>query len=252
MINFKKNIILILCLLLFCTIVSAKNYVSLSGRFYVDIPEEWEKVDFKIVDEYLQRNNVGLEGFYYDAVFAPKSNEPFYHGNYLIITYEIKNELDDGQIDSVLNEISRVFGNDLKYFPAADYLTDLKSNTPVYDKDQKVAFVVNDLTQKDESFKKNLLFYKFYHRGIAKFYFYSPDSLFQESKPIFEKIISSFSGKNIEEALPEEHLKVADIETPDEDDNSNSSWIPIMCALIVVILVVARKKKKQKLQKGNK
>ena len=246
MINFKKNIVITLCLLLIFSVVSAKNYVSLSGRFYVDIPEEWEKVDFKIVDEYLQRNNVGLEGFYYDAVFAPKSNEPFYHGNYLIITYEIKNELNDDQIDSVLNEISRVFGNDVKYFPAADYLTNLSSNTPVYDKNQKVAYVINDVTQKSESFKKNLLFYKFYHRGIAKFYFYSPDSLFQESKHIFEKIISSFSDKNIEEALPKEDVKIADIDTPKEDDSSNSSWIAIFIALIVVIIAIARKKKKQK------
>ncbi len=246
MINFKKNIVITLCLLLIFSVVSAKNYVSLSGRFYVDIPEEWEKVDFKIVDEYLQRNNVGLEGFYYDAVFAPKSNEPFYHGNYLIITYEIKNELNDDQIDSVLNEISRVFGNDVKYFPAADYLTNLSSNTPVYDKNQKVAYVINDVTQKSESFKKNLLFYKFYHRGIAKFYFYSPDSLFQESKHVFEKIISSFSDKNIEEALPKEDVKIADIDTPKEDDSSNSSWIAIFIALIVVIIAVARKKKKQK------
>ena len=246
MINFKKNIVITLCLLLIFGVVSAKNYVSLSGRFYVDMPEEWDKVDFKIVDEYLQRNKVGLEGFYYDAVFAPKSNEPFYHGNYLIITYEIKNELNNDQIDSVLNEISRVFGNDVKYFPAADYLTNLSSNTPVYDKNQKVVYVINDVTQKSESFKKNLLFYKFYHRGIAKFYFYSPDSLFQESKPIFEKIVSSFSSENIEEALPKEDVKVADIDTPKEDDSSNSSWIAIFIALIVVVIAVARKKKKQR------
>ncbi len=246
MINFKKNIVITLCLLLIFTIVSAKNYVSLSGRFYVDIPEEWEKVDFKIVDEYLQRNKVGLEGFYYDAVFAPKSNDPFHNGNYLTITYEIRNELNDDQIDSVLNEMSRVFGNDVKYFPAADYLTNLNSNTPVYDKDQKVAYVINDVTQKSELFKKNLLFYKFYHRGIAKFYFYSPDSLFQKSKPIFENIISSFSSENIEEALPKEDVKIADIDTPKEDDSSNSSWIAIFIALIVVIIAVARKKKKQR------
>ncbi|MEA1979415.1 MAG: hypothetical protein U9N54_00375 [candidate division Zixibacteria bacterium] len=246
MTSFKKNIVVTLCLLLIFSAVSAKNYVSLSGRFYVDIPEEWEKVDFKIVDEYLQRNNVGLEGFYYDAVFAPKSNKPFYNGNYVIITFEIKQELDENQIDSVLNEMSRIFGSNVKYFPAADYLTDLKSNTPVYDKDQKVAYVINDITQKSESYKKNLLFYKFYHRGVAKFYFYSPDSLFHESKPIFEKIVSSFSSENIEEALPKEDVKIADIETAKEDDSSNSSWIAIFIALIVVIIVVAKKKKKEK------
>ena len=245
MISLKKNIVVTLCLLLIFSAVSAKNYVSLSGRFYVDIPEEWEKVDFKVVDEYLQRNNVGLEGFYYDAVFANKSNKPFYNGNYLTITYEIRNELNDKQIDSVLNEMSRIFGNNVKYFPVSDYLVDLNSNTPVYDKDQKVAYVINDITQKSESYKKNLLFYKFYHRGIAKFYFYSPDSLFNESKSIFEKIVSSFSSENIEEALPKEDVKIADIETAKEDNDSNSSWIPIMSALIIIIIVIARKKKNQ-------
>ncbi len=141
--------------------------------------------------------------------------------------------------------MSRIFGNNVKYFPVSDYLVDLNSNTPVYDKDQKVAYVINDITQKSESYKKNLLFYKFYHRGIAKFYFYSPDSLFNESKSIFEKIVSSFSSENIEEALPKEDVKIADIETAKEDNDSNSSWIPIMSALIIIIIVIARKKKNQ-------
>lgn len=61
---------------------------------------------------------------------------------------------------------------------------------------------------------------------------------------MFEKIISSFSGENIEDALPKENLKVADIKTPDEKNSFNTIWVAIFVAILVVIIAVRKKRKK--------
>ncbi len=245
---FIKLLTIVVIVLITVTLTSsfAKNYVSLSGEFYFNLPDDWVKIDYPTVDLYLAQNNVGDASFYYDAVFAPKTNDPFYNGEYLFLTYDKIGQLSDKQIDSVLATMTKLFGEDLKYFPVANYLTDLKSNAPNYDKEKKIVSVLNDVSQKAESFKKNLLMFKFYNRGIAKFFFYSPDSLFETSKNDFYDMVNTFSDENVDAALPKENVKIADIETgTDSDDgSSNGSKVAIFVAIAVVLFIVIKKRKK--------
>ena len=83
---------------------------------------------------------------------------------------------------------------------------------------------------------------KFYDQGIANFYFYSPDSMYEDSKPIFANIVESFSTENLEAPSTNE-VKVAELE--DEDDDS-SSMLPVWISLGVVLLVVITKRRKKR------
>ena len=223
-----------------------QTYVSLRGGFYITYPDDWAQVDYWLVDAHLRRNMTDEAILDYDAAFAMKDAPYFYSGDYLILTVDTLGELSDKQIDSVLNELSRSFGAEVSYDPVADFLTDLPSNTLGYDPETRTVTILNEITEQQQLLKKNLLMMKFYNRGIATFYFYSPDSLFETSKSLFEQIVASFSTENVEEALPKEHLKVADLEDAegvygDESKKSKKVYLYIGAALVLLIVVLIRR-----------
>ncbi|MDF1545377.1 MAG: hypothetical protein P1R58_09775 [bacterium] len=223
---------------------AAGEYVSLNGKFRFTYPDDWEQMDYSTVDAFLYNNRASDESFNYEAVFSPKSNSPFHKGDYLILTLDKIGALDSTQTDSLMNSLGRVFGNRVKYYPQSSYIANLKSNTPYFDRANRVAKIINDVSESNDPFKKNLLVYKFYDEGIAKFFFYSPDSLFENSRPVFEQMVATFSTENIDEALPKEEVKIADIDT-DKDEDKGIFGLPIavFAALVVVFIVIMRKKR---------
>lgn len=229
--------------------VSAANYVSWAGGFHIVIPDGWEQVDYQTVDAFLISNQAGRDVLNYDAVFAPSVSAPFFVGNYLIVTVDTVGQLSKSQIDSVLGVMGATFGQDVKYFPVADFLADMKSNTPNYDSEQKLATVVNDIVHRDQVTKKMMLMTKFYEKGLATFYFYSPDSLFEQSKHVVSEIVQSFSTVNLDAAAGKSDLRIADVEvggdSADDGDGSiwPSSWVPFMGIIIILIAVIARKRR---------
>ncbi len=246
--NLKTIPALLILLMIFVTpSLTARPYVSLSGGFVIEYPDTWEQIDFNTVDLFLSRNKTGKNRYDYDAVLAPSANSPFFSGSYLIVTIDTVGELNDTQIDSILQMMLVSFGRGLRYFPVSDNLADLKTEYPKYDKKSKIISVFSTITQRSKSFKKNLLMQKLYERGVASFYFFAPDSIFDESLPIFEKIAASFSTENIEASLPKENLKIADIDT-DTEKKDGFSMLPIYVALGIILMIVIRKKRRKNRQ----
>lgn len=243
----------LLLMMISSSVVLAENYVSWTGGFYVTLPDDWEQVDYQTVDAFLISNQAGSDVLDYDAAFAPSRSIPFFTGNYMILTVDTVGELTQTQIDSVLNQMRKTFGRDIKYYPVADFLSDLKSNAPSYDADNKLVTVVSDIVQQGQATKKLMNMIKFYERGLATFYFYSPDSLFDQSKDIFKDIVQSFSTEDIEAAAGQQEVRVADIDSEEIiEESENGDSLPIVLyivpisILIVIIIIAARKKRGKK------
>ncbi len=243
----------LLLMMISSSVVLAENYVSWTGGFYVTLPDDWEQVDYQTVDAFLISNQAGSDVLDYDAAFAPSRSIPFFTGNYMILTVDTVGELTRTQVDSVLNQMRKTFGRDIKYYPVADFLSDLKSNAPSYDADNKLVTVVSDIVQQGQATKKLMNMIKFYERGLATFYFYSPDSLFDQSKDIFKDIVQSFSTEDIEAAAGQQEVRVADIDSEEIiEESENGDSLPIVLyivpisILIVIIIIAARKKRGKK------
>lgn len=238
--------------------VSAKNYVSWTGGFYIEIPDDWEQIDYQTVDAFLISNQAGRDVLNYDAAFAPLASVPFFVGNYLIVTVDTVGQLSKTQIDSVLGVMGATFGKDVKYYPVADFLSDMKSNAPTYDAEKKLATVISDIVRGDKVAKKLMLMTRFYEKGLATFYYYSPDSLFEQSKHVVSEIVQSFSTEDLEAAAGKTEVRVADVDVDHDDDPgsddgsiSSSTWVPFVGIVVVLIVIIARRKKSRQEPQGS-
>ncbi len=242
----------LLLMMIGSSVVLAENYVSWTGDFYIALPDDWAQVDYQTVDLFLISNRAGSDVLDYDAAFAPSSSIPFFAGNYMILTVDTVGELTQTQIDSVLNHMSKTFGRDIKYYPVADFLSDMKSNAPSYDADTRLITVLSDIVSQGKVTKKLMHMTKFYERGLATFYFYSPNSLFDQSKHLFKDIVQSFSTEDIEAAASQEEVRVADIDSEETtEDKGDEDSLPIVTYLapivaIMIIIFAARKKRGKK------
>ncbi|MFH2048283.1 MAG: hypothetical protein ABIJ12_02465 [bacterium] len=255
----RNRIIFLSMILIILLCISAqaepKRYISFNGEFYFDYPEDWVQLDPRLVDHFLQLNKAGKTTLDYEAAFCPTVSDPFWSGPYFIVSIDTVGDLSEKQIDSVLNNLSKSFGFGIKYFPVADFMTDLKSNTPSYDRDQKVITIINDIYEKQKLLKRHLYAMKFYEKGIATFYCYAPDSIFDKSIVIFQDVLQSFKSGDIESVLPKEKLEIADIDEADVNkksfptDNKESSNtglnVAIFACLIVAMIIVLRRFKKK-------
>ena len=245
-----KTIIRVLLLIIVLAASGAaetQTYVSLRGGFYIAYPDDWVQVNYWLVDAYLLRNKADTPLLDYEAAFAFKDAPHFFSGEYLILTVDTVGELKEWQIDSVLIELAGAFGRLVKYNPVSDFLADPEPSVPSYDTVTQTVTILNEIPEQ-QALKMNLLVMKFYERGIATFYFYSPDSLFETSKSLFERIVASFSTENVEDALPKEQLKVADLENAEgvyENENKKSKkiYLYVGAALVLLIVVLIRRLK---------
>ncbi len=248
----SKNAIFstIVILMLVAAGLQAATYVSLNGKFLITYPDDWDQIDYNTVDLFLTRSGAEQSMFDYDAVFAPKASSPFFSGDYLILTVEKVGELSALGRDSIIQEFGKTFKSGITYISGDNFTADLQSNVPVYDRNRRIITVVSDVFQGQQPVKKNMIMLKFYDQGIATFYFYSTDSLFESSRRIFEDIAASFSTENIESALPREEVKVADIETDPEgklkqEDSKTLLYLSIaVFILLVLVALYARRSRK--------
>ena len=228
-------------LLLACIVASASanTYVSSAGRFYFTYPDDWEQVDYNTVDYYLMNSQADREAFNYDAAFAPKASVPFYSAEYLILSVDSMAELSTRQIDSVANEFAGVLGTPVERVETGDYLESAIANTPILDTAEDVIVVISNVSDSGKTVQHNIWVQKFYSGGIANFYFYTPDSLFQQSKDLLQTMLSSFSTENIQAAMPREQLKIADIKTGSENSSVGPGFYVLVVAVIVVLAILA-------------
>ncbi|HUV31093.1 MAG TPA: hypothetical protein VMY05_08415 [Acidobacteriota bacterium] len=225
---------------------AAEVFISFNGKFHFTYPDTWIRADYRTVDYYLQRGGTDPLTFQYDVVLSPHEGARFADDVYLILTVDTVGQLSESQIDSVLSNLGDMFGEEVAYYPVGNFMTNMKSNAPLYDAQTHTAAIVTDILEDGEVFKKNLLMLKFYEHGIANFYFYSPDSLFEESKQLFADIVTSFSTEEIEASVPVEEVKVADLES--RQGKKSRGFVPIGIAVLVVIaavVILSRRRRKR-------
>ncbi|MGH8014559.1 MAG: hypothetical protein ACREBV_00010 [Candidatus Zixiibacteriota bacterium] len=232
---------------MFASSLLGSTYESFKGGFYFIYPEDWVQIPYLTADLFLSRASGDPSSLDYEAVFAPKASSPFFQSDYLILTVDTVEWLYEYKIDSIVDEMEKSFGEDVKYFPAWDQPTDLKSYAPAYDKANRIISVVNNIVSGDRILKRNLTVKKFYDKGIANFYFYSPDTLFEKSRSTFVSMVNSFSTENVSEATPKESGKVIDTIARDELD-FRKMLIPIGAAIIILFILLARIKKARKVK----
>ncbi|HPM37135.1 MAG TPA: hypothetical protein PK186_06205 [candidate division Zixibacteria bacterium] len=247
------------CILLLAAVVSAAagaqagTYVSLLGDFYFDYPEGWLQLDHKLVDAYLMQGKAGEPILAYEAAFSPTYQVPFFTGPYFILTVDtVSGGYSPAQVDSIVADMGRRYGKEVRYFPVADFLADLKSNSPSYDAATRTITVASDIVERGEILKRHLLVEKFFDRGVATFYFYAPDSVFSDAERIFNGVLASFHSGGAAEKLPRETLRVADIKTEDAGRSDQASgslrWIAwlalILAAALIVIRLLVRKSRR--------
>ncbi len=246
----KFSTLVLLIWVLLMAGAQANTYVSLNGNFYINYPDDWEQIDYVTVDAFLSRGGAEESMYNYDAVLAPSSSSPFFDTDYLIITLETVGELAEYQIDSILGEFKQDYSRGITYLPFNTMLADIKTSRPAYDTVSQTLSLLNDIYQGQDALKKNLIVMKFYEQGIATFYFFSPDTTFEDSKKTFEDIMASFSTENVKDALPRQSVKVADIDTDEEGRLRESGskvtfYLSIAILILLIIVIFVRMKRKR-------
>lgn len=211
----------------------ATTYVSLRGQFSIDFPKDWVQVDYLTVDYFLNAIGADSSAYNYDAVYAINKQGQFHDNEYMILTLEPGGKLSRREQDSVVTELGG--GTD---WDRATGLVTIANEDPT-------------------SPKSSLFALKFYDKGIAQFYFFSPDSTFAQYLPVFKQVLASFSTENLESKLPREEVKLADPDkirdgagsgsTEDSSDRALFSYSVVGSALVVVIVIVsivARRKRR--------
>jgi len=224
----------------------AVNYVSSVGKFYFSYPDHWVQMDYRTVDYYLAQNQADTSAFRYDAVFADSANIPFHTGPYLILSVDKIEAMADYQIDSLLIDLYQALETTVKYGNTSDFLANPTVASPNYDTLLNEVIVLNDITDGDKVLKRNLWVMKIFDNGVANFYFFAPDSLFTESMPLFESMISSFSTENVAEAAPRENLKLADVDDDEDDTNTIVYFAPTGALIVIFIALMAARKRKKR------
>ncbi|MFQ6009485.1 MAG: hypothetical protein ACE5K8_11110 [Candidatus Zixiibacteriota bacterium] len=237
---------ILLTLILATAASSEQHYVSLKGNFYISYPDDWAQVDYWLVDEYLLRTADTLDSalFAYEAVLAQKDVPHFFSGEYLILTVDTVGKLKDWQIDSILIDLVGTIEEPVRYRTLSDFLADPKVNIPIYDTLAQMVALLDEIP--GEVVRKSLSVMRFYDKGIATFYFYAPDTVFESSKLRFAQILASFST-DVETALPKEKLKVADLKetAQQKDGKSTKTYLFYGVALVLILLIVIRRLKRR-------
>lgn len=244
-------IFIILILALSASAQEPNRYFSHVGRFYVEIPSDWEQVDYQKVDFYLSRYDKP-ELFDYDAVLAPADADSFFNGDYTFITLEKYDSLASSDIEHRLSELSRNFHKKINYTSSKNFLNELKDDIPSYNKNQNIVAVMTVIKHYQNNII-NLLILKFFDDGVVYFYNFSPEKDYPKSFEIFKNMINSFSTKNFDDLLPKEDVKIADIDIKEstddvdfDDEDSDNTMFYIIPVLLLFILIIARKRKSKK------
>lgn len=263
----KNRLILILALvavLLLGSMVSAENYVNFKGQFYFEIPEGWDKVDYRLVDYYLSYSDTSKEVFDYEVVYAPASSERYLDDAYVVVTFDSLGTMSRVESDSILTAIASGYSRDILDAPIVRTMSDLVPGKPKINLSERVVSVIVNMAHRPESRKKLWQYMRLNDVGMISLYFYSPDSLFEASKPVFDAIVKSLSFENLRQAASTDSAVFTEVGRGSENNNDeaidwgngeDSIWSGslsryLLIAVIVIVLfgliwnfVIRRRKK---------
>jgi hypothetical protein len=234
----------------------AGSYVCWKGGFYITYPDHYRQVDYYTVDAFLKAQGADQKTLDYEAVFADSSSRPFFDGEYFILTVEPREEFGIDQVDSMLASYRYSFMTGVRHAPLATYLAAPSRNVPYYDAEMGVIAITNDVTRDNQILKRGMIVERMYRRGVASFFFYAPDSLFdRHTIAVIDTVIRSFSMENLELVAPKEQVKVADLsridttsKPPSDDALKKRAYIgvPTFTFVLIVIIIAARRRRKRR------
>jgi hypothetical protein len=241
----------VMAIVVMAGVAVAEEYVSWRGGFHITVPDNFGQLDYRVVDGFLRANKADQSVLDYEVVFSDTTGAPFPMGEYFLVAIEKGVEPNERQIDSVLTMIFGSFGRRMRYAPVTDFVTNLKSNTPSYSRDDKVASVIADVVQPDGSAKRHLMMIKIYDQGIVSLFYYAPDSLFEAGVEKMKDVMGSFSTEDLDAAAARDKPKITSArpsEKPERQSKDKPS-IPIAVYIgvgVVLMIVLIRRRKKSK------
>lgn len=224
------------------SVAVARNFVSLRGQFYVTYPENWRQIDFGTADLFLFQGVPQEQRYDYEAVFAPKEVTPWFTDAYLVLTVDTLQGLNSAQADSIVRATADALGQPLQMRDGANLYADMVPRQLYYDAATRTAVALQKRAASDAEREKTALFVlRFFDKGIANFYFYTPDSTYDRNVQVLAGIVASLSTENIEAAMPKETLKVASadkIKSRSEESSEPSIWI-LAAGILLILMAVA-------------
>ncbi len=223
----KNRLILILAIvavLLSGSMVSAENYVNFKGQFYFEIPEGWDKVDYRVVDYYLSYSDTSKEIFNYEVVYAPSSSERYLDDAYVVVTFDSLGALSRAESDSILTAIASGYSRDLLDAPIVQTMSGLVAGKPKINRSERVVSVIVDMAHRPESKKKLWQYMRLNDVGLVSLYFYAPEAVFESRRPVFEKIVKTLSFENLRQAAAVDSAVYTEVGRGSESSNEAIDW----------------------------
>jgi len=220
----------------------AATFTSYNGKFHFTYPDTWEQIDYQTADFYIRQATGAVD---YEAVFAAKDSPAVFEGVYVIMTLDTTGELTPQQIDSAVGVVRESFDRELRELPLDSFVGGLTEEIVAYDSTNKILAALSDVSEEGSAPRKNILVQKFYDRGMANFYFYSPDSLLTESLGSLTEMLASFSTDMTQRAT--EPVKIADLDSEDSFDSTRNviMWGGLIVILICILMVRVRQRRRK-------
>jgi len=224
----------------------ATAFRSYNGSFAIDIPAGWNQVDYRTADYHLKQIDADLT---YEAVFSDGGGSTVFGDKYLILTVDTVGPLNASGIDSLLAVVDSEFNKSTQRYDGSNgdgYISEKYVDKVAYDTVHNVVSVVSTLWE-DNVKRKNVLAMKIYDRGVANFYFYSPDSLYDNGLPDFRSFLASFTTDMSTKA--KQQIKIADLKRGKET-SFTIIFIGIAVALALIVFILLSRKKRQGKKRG--
>jgi hypothetical protein len=212
----------------------ANTFVSFNGQFLFSYPETWMQIDYTTAEYYLTRGKPDQE-VDFEAVFSVRETMVLFQGQYLILTVDTLGALTPEQIDSVVAVTSEEFKHPVKEVSSDAFMTGSCGDSILFDRGNGLLAVETAVQGNEASSRVNLLVMKFYPRGIANFYFYSPETEFAAALTDYRDMVMSFSTENLDQALGRDSVKIAE---PKGEREIASKYIFMFAGLVVIILAI--------------
>jgi hypothetical protein len=208
----KKKILLIclLGLLISPAIISANTYINWSSEYYVNYPDNWYQVSYGTADFFLTNQNVDPTTYNYDVVLAQSGDPAFFNMPYAFLHSQLVGELSNKEIDSVLNSLSKDYGNEWSSGSLKDVNRNLGMERPIYDRSMKAVAIKSRITS-DVTDKYLIEIRKFFKNGVFILLGYSPIDSLAEAQKVYLQMLNSFSDQNLDAVAPKDSFKVVDV-----------------------------------------
>jgi hypothetical protein len=212
-------------------------FVDWKGKYYVTYPDSWYQVPYNDVNLFLDAQGVKKSEFDYDAVLAEKSDEPFYDGPYIFLTYRPEENMTEEKVDSLIRQTWNEYGYRQlnESFTQEDFV--FPDSIPVFEESLN-AVAVKVRIQKPQTDKTLLEIRKYYEYGVLMLLCYAPTNNFPSARPVFLDVLKSFSTRNLHEAAEKEKIHIVEPETSRGDDLISSNTVLIIAIPALVILAI--------------